>query len=263
MRDISTGDYHAKRKLTREQAQEIRSKYKPGETTYQQLADEYDVDIGIIMNIIRNRTYYERKYKPKNSEVSIRRKLTQEDAHIIRERYKTERITLNALAREFGVPNSSVVGNIIHNKTYRDPDYTPPSSKELRQRALTITDAYIIRERYKTERIALSALAREFGVSNSVVGNIIHNKTYCDPNYTPPSDDERRHWKLSNEDITAIISEAKLDRTKYKDLAKKYGIHPTQITNIVRRNGIPPRVASSKRPSSPKMEMESGQIPLL
>jgi len=50
-----------KRKLTDEQAQQIRNKYKPRKYTYQKLADEYNVSYRTIKDIVSNKSYIKKE----------------------------------------------------------------------------------------------------------------------------------------------------------------------------------------------------------
>ncbi len=172
MRDIAKAGYSRRRRLTLEQAKAIRAKYEPGKITYKKLANEYNVDVGTIMYIIKNETYIDPDYTPKNPGIGAKRKLSMSDANAIREKYQSERVTL-------------------------------------------------------------STLAREFGSHQSIIGRIVRNETYHDPNYTPPSPEEMRLWKLSNVDKEAIISESRSGIVTRKQLAKKFGVGVSQITKVI------------------------------
>jgi len=160
-------------------------------------------------------------------------KLTWAVAQAIREDYEPGKITYKELADRYSVTNGTI-SNIVMNKTFHDPEYTPRNSESSVRRKLSTVKANIIRERYATERITESALGREFGVDRSVIGKVIRNETYYDSAYAPPSPDERRLWKLSNADKEAICSEYESGATR-KGLAEKFGVSCSQIGNILRR----------------------------
>ena len=188
-------------------------------------------------------------------------KLTWSYARAIRAEYEPGRITWQEIADKYGVA-SGTVGNIINNKTYFDRHYTPPNPGMSVLRKLTMADANAIREKYKSERITLNALAREFGVSRSIITGVVRNETYYDPAYTPPSSEETRQWKLSNNDVAAILSEYKSSRVTYRSLATKYGVTPSHISEVIQKNGGAPKQASTKRPSHSGSRVERQQLTL-
>ena len=114
-------------------------------------------------------------------------KLTWEDALKIRAMYEPGKIAWQAIADEFGVTKAAI-GSIINNKTFPDTNYAPQKPGISVLRKLATETVNIIREKYEDSRVTLSALAREFSVSRSVIGEIIRNESYHDPNYKPPSD---------------------------------------------------------------------------
>ena len=121
-------------------------------------------------------------------------KLTWEQVKEIRERYAPGKISHEKLAREYKV-TAAAIRHIIINKTFHDPGYTPKTTEVSVRRVLTDVDAATIRRRYCAEPIGMSDLAREFDVSLAVITGIIHNKTYRDADYTPPTSDFiRQRW---------------------------------------------------------------------
>lgn len=51
--------------------------------------------------------------------------LTREKVHKIREAYRSGGWSMDSLAREYGVSQPTIF-MIVHNRTWKDPDYTPP-----------------------------------------------------------------------------------------------------------------------------------------
>ena len=175
MRDtVWRGFNHATQKLTPEQAKEIRDRYEPGVISAKELGQQYEVDAGQILNIISNKSFHDPDYIPKNPEFNLNRKLRQEDADTIRERWQTERISFHALSRAYQV-------------------------------------------------------------DKSVISGIVYNETYYDSNYTAPSADERRLWKLSANDKAAIVAEFQAGATR-KELAEKYGVGKDSINAVIRKD---------------------------
>ena len=121
MQDTVNVGNHATQKLTWNQVNEIRARYKPGETTYKRLGDEFDVTAGAIYRIIINQTFRDPTYSPRNPETSVRRKLSKDDASSIRNKYASKIMSAISLRREYGV-SKSVIQGIVSNRTYRDPD---------------------------------------------------------------------------------------------------------------------------------------------
>lgn len=165
-------------------------------------------------------------------------KLTWADVRVIRDEYEPRKITYKKLADRYGVTNGAI-SNIVMNRTFHDPDYTPRNPESSVRRKLSTADANVVRERYAAERITERTLGREFGVDSSVIGGVIRNETYYDPAYTPPSPDEKRLWKLSNADKEAICSEYESGATR-QQLAEKFGVSCSQIGNVLRRVTLQP-----------------------
>ncbi len=124
MKDSVHAGNHATQKLAWNQVREIREKYSPGKTTYEKLAGEYDVTAGAIYRIITNRTFYDSTYIPRNPNLSVRRKLSEDDARSIRMKFGTQRNSASSLSREYSV-STSVIYGIVFNRTYHDPNYVP------------------------------------------------------------------------------------------------------------------------------------------
>ena len=172
MRDAVDDGNHATQRLTWQQARSIRNQYQPGKTTYQRIADMYGVTIHAIYMVVNNKTFHDRHYTPRNPEVSVRRKLSASNVSAIRAKYKIERITLNALAREFGI-SGPTVGGIIRNETYYDPAYTPPLLDKIPRWKLSNADDEAIIAEYESGIATHKQLAEKFGVSSSQIANVI------------------------------------------------------------------------------------------
>lgn len=160
-------------------------------------------------------------------------KLTFEQAKEIRAKYEPGVISAKELGQQYGIVPSQIL-NIISNKSFPDPDYTPKNPEFSVRRKLQPEDAPIIRERWQAEQISFHALGREYGVNKGAISRIVYNKTYHDPNYTPPSADERRLWKLSPNDKAALIADFQAGATR-KELAEKYGVNYNTIRSTIRQ----------------------------
>jgi DNA-binding MarR family transcriptional regulator len=108
--------------LTWVQVRTIRALYAAGRTTMPQLAETYGVHHATISAIIRGQTWPDPDYLPP---APTRAQLLKE-ARVIRAQYATGRVSLAAIAEEFGL-DKGTVSRIVNNKIRRDPDYTPPA----------------------------------------------------------------------------------------------------------------------------------------
>lgn len=160
-------------------------------------------------------------------------KLTFEQAKEIRAKYEPGIISPDSLGREFGV-GAEQIRRIISNKSFPDHDYIPKNPEFNLNRKLRQEHADTIRERWQTERISFHALSREYQVDKSVISGIVYNETYYDSNYTAPSAEERRLWKLSPNDKATIVAEFQAGATR-KELAEKYGVGKDSINAVIRK----------------------------
>jgi DNA invertase Pin-like site-specific DNA recombinase len=84
----------------------------------------------------------------------------------------------------FNVPLATIT-NIIYNTSYKNDNYIPPARKKyIGENAvkakLTNSLANEIRKFYNENKISYSKLANKYGISKSMVGDIIRNETYFD-----------------------------------------------------------------------------------
>lgn len=183
------GESHHHAKLTQAQADEIR-RLAP-HTTQDMLAMKFNVSRTTISNILSNQTYttsssFPIQKKEQSGENNSKAKFTWEQIRDIREKAKTMRLT--EIADEYGVAPTTI-GPIVHNKTWYDPDYTPPEKLQTtgtvsHQSKLTMEQVNEIRSIWRTTTIP--SLAQKYNVDSSSISSIIKNKTYVDSSYVPP-----------------------------------------------------------------------------
>ena len=161
--------------------------------------------------------------------------LSFELAREIRNKYRPGITTYKMLAVEYGVSTWTIQG-VLKNQTFHDPQYVPNTPEESVRRKLTMKDVTVIRGRYKGERVTMSQLGREYGVHQSVISDIVQNTYYHDPNYQPPPPNEVRSWKLSPDDVDAIITELSQGGVSQSSMAKKYRVDPSRIGQILRKS---------------------------
>lgn len=109
--------------------------------------------------------------------------LTRAQVAAIRETYATGDTTMQPLADTYNI-HITTVWQIIRNKIWYDPRYTPPQPD--RRVRLTWERVRKMRTQYATGRMTMLALADEHGVSKSTVSRVITNETWHDPDYIPP-----------------------------------------------------------------------------
>ena len=103
-------DITKNRRLTMEQAREIREKYSTGDYNTVQLSEEYDVSIPVINKIIKNKSYIDNEYNYEPKKVF--RKINQSQREEIKSKYVPRKYPLSKLAKEYGVTHG-VIWRII------------------------------------------------------------------------------------------------------------------------------------------------------
>lgn len=101
-------------------------------------------------------------------------KLNWNKAKEIRRKYKIGRYTHKSLAQEYGVEESGIC-NIINNKKWIDENYI---FSRLIKTKLNMEKAKEIRKKYKTGKFLYKVLAKEYGVSVSVICCVVNNKSW-------------------------------------------------------------------------------------
>lgn len=171
------------RKFTEEDIRDIRSLY-PG-LTQQQIADEYDISIALVNQILQGNSYadidfcvpYIPAQRDTTGKSNPHSKLTPDQVKYIRSVYP--KVSMDELGRKFDV-DATCIGDIIKNKTWYDPTYTSPSTARIGEShhhsKLTQTQADEIRRlsSYTTQ----NKLSVQFNVSRTTISNILSNKTY-------------------------------------------------------------------------------------
>ena len=179
MRDVAKDGYHAhaNRKLTWEQVRAIRDEYQPGKITYKQLGYKYNVTAAEISNIINNKTYYASDYTPKNPGVNVNRRLSMDVANELRRRFRNERVTQSALAREYDV-SLPVVSRIIRNEYYVVPNYIPPPPNATRRWKLSDDDIAWAHSQFTAHPHAdtIRACAKKLGVNPAHLSRILRRR---------------------------------------------------------------------------------------
>lgn len=156
-------------------------------------------------------------------------KLTLDDAAEIRQLFAAGGISRREIARRYGV-SSGAIALIVANKTFYDPDYTPPTPRKNRAAGELDADrARQIRQRYAEGGISQRELADQFECSAGAVSRIVRNRLYPDPDYVVP---QRKHYNQKLTKIQADEIREKIQQgATQAALAKEYGVCQSTIGN--------------------------------
>ena len=101
-------------------------KYQKENITQKQLAVEYNINQTCVSKIVLNQVWVDEKYKAIKKDYSKEKsplsRLTIEQVHEIRQRYKEENISHLQLSKEYKV-SEGCIQLIIHNKRWKDKNY--------------------------------------------------------------------------------------------------------------------------------------------
>lgn len=187
-------------------------------------------------------------------ELSGAAKLTWAKVAEIRRRYAEETITTNALAVEHGV-SVPAIEHVLAQKTWQTDE--PPVKRdginrnanklkgEQQQDAkLTWELVREIRTLYPASGMPTDVIAARYGVAQRVIYLVLCNKGWHDPSYDasvyirakPRPSGERNHGaKLTWAIVREIRARYIFRKVTAKMLAAEYGISPTHVEKIVRR----------------------------
>jgi DNA-binding transcriptional regulator YiaG len=217
LRDHVKGEMHPRHKLTRLQVQTIRGTYGKGGVSQQALAEEYAVEQTNIGQIIRGENW-----KHLNNSGPIRRpdypRLSPEQVTGIRLKAKT--VTSVQLAEQFHV-SDALISDIVKNRLYPDPNYSPPRGN-LRPSRLDDSDLANIRK-LASEGASIGDIAKKFAINYQHVWKLVQDHPY-----------HVKKPKFTSEQIRTIRERyAKGDITQPK-LAAEFGVSFSMISNITR-----------------------------
>lgn len=230
--------------LTNEQAKEIRKEYNENNNINStELAKKYNVNAGVIKTIVKNETYCDETYIPKNSyrykpqiihsgAEHINARFTKEEIKQIREEYNNTDVTLIELENKYEYDSINLLG-IIHNKTYHDETYIPKDSYKYKKCLVNQNLANKIREEYSSTDIEYAELSEKYNLAVPTLCDIITNKSWYDENYIY----KKRSKSLTNNkldwDKVRSIRKEKSEGLSTKELVVKYGVSKSSITSII------------------------------
>jgi plasmid maintenance system antidote protein VapI len=159
------------------------------------------------------------------------------------------------LAHNFGledIPNSVVVRHLCNNPicvnpahlvlgTYKDNSQDMVAAGNARSGEgncnAKLTELLVaeIRELWDTGKWSKGSLADKFGVTTSAIGNIVTNKTWKDPNYSPRkfAENGNHRWKYGQQVIDEV-RELRDSGKSYGQISAITGVSKSQISNIIR-----------------------------
>lgn len=130
-------------------------------------------------------------------EAALSTKITAEDARAIRSEFSSTSRRVDDIAARYGLSRAHTY-DIIYNISWPDEDYeyTPRNVKNWRtgedcyQSVLTEEKVRQIRAEAHTGRSS-QEMAMEYGVTAAHINQIVSNRRWKDPSYTPPTPEER------------------------------------------------------------------------
>lgn len=102
-------------------------------------------------------------------------KLDEEKVREIRQLYNEGYLSQDALSKKYGTTEPNI-SRIVNNKGWYDPNYKPTRTKA----KLDVEKVHDIRLKYAKGNVSQRALARDYGVNQSVIGRIIRNELWKD-----------------------------------------------------------------------------------
>lgn len=189
------GENSPRSTFTWEEVNRLRSEYLGGKTL-RQLVEETGRPSPTLQKILGGHTWKDETYTPltagdllKRGDYVTRSTLTLEQVKDLRKRATKDKRTLKAWAEEYGT-DTSVVGPILRNVTYRDENFKPIHYRESkRENFLKLTPQQVreIRETRRKEYVPSFELGRKYGVGESTINKILSNKLWRDEGFDPES----------------------------------------------------------------------------
>lgn len=181
-------------------------------------------------------------------------KLTAAQATEIRQRWATDTTRVVDLAAEYGVSARTIVS--VVRQEHWGVDGTP-RTRSTAQRAelrrgersacalFTWEQVRDMRRRYAEGGVSGSEMSREYGVAESCILDILHNTTWYDAAYTPPTElqavfdhciargERNGNARLTQEAVRAIRTRFDSTRATIEQIAAEYGVYGSVIAKVV------------------------------
>lgn len=239
---------------------EIRKRSLSGERIKDIIRD-YPVDESTVGHVVRNTTWVDPDYHPRDV-TKYPRRLTRDEIRVLRDEAKKEKHTAIYWSDEWGISNSRVT-RILSNITAHDPKYDPsgvlPDSAEAHS-GLTWPDVEEIRRHRSHVRETNTVTGSRYGVPEAVIKKVLNNWTFVDPEFdksliltvAPGS------WvsKLTQLDADAIRNLRQSTWVGLKEIADEYGVSTSTIKSVLDNRTYPDPCYSKESivPFSGKLE---------
>lgn len=223
--------------LTWKEAKEIRRRSLAGESI-RDIHASYDVEESTIGQVVRNTTWHDPSYIPRDYNPYPRR-LTREEVRNLRELAQGELRTASDWAREWGISVSRVI-RILGNETAPDPTYDPAGvlrDEAEAHSALTWGQVREIREHRQLQEETNTVTGSRYGVPESVIKKVLNNWTFKDPDFDPERVKTPRtgSWveKITQGTANEIRQRRKNQWERLVDLAGEYGVSTSTIRGVL------------------------------
>ena len=233
-------------KLTAEDVRQIRERYKRGDISRSELAEQYPITESNVGNIVTGETWghvggptVEAGVHAADSDLS---KLTAEQVKEIRKRYNRGDITQAELAEEYPVSQSGIA-SIINEDTWTHID-GPTVQEDVRGgkgkgSKLTAEEVKEIRERYQSDEVTQQELAEEYPISLASINSILRGENWSHVGgpiaEKSAKGEDSKLAKLTAEDVREIRRRYEEEDVSQADLAEEYPTSRPNIGMIVRR----------------------------
>jgi group I intron endonuclease len=241
------GEDNPSAKLNWGKVNEIRKIYNEQNITMTELSLKYGVDSSEISHVIFNKNWKDPNYvSPQKSKKLYGKfvKLSEKDAKEIRELYRSNNFTQEEIAQKYKVSRGCILA-IIRNESWKDASWNFSLIKTIghRNAILSFEKAREIRVEYYNKDVTMRELAIKYGVKDSVISNVVNNKTWKDENYVFPGKKENICYKnLKRGEARSFLCQSQVDEIRrlwsdteltQQQIAEKLKVSRGCINNIV------------------------------
>lgn len=181
----------------------------------------------------KRREYYSSLDRPLVKRKKQETKITFDDAKEIRRLYNEEDMIMADIAKKFNLAPSHTSA-IINNKSHVDKSYEKTKLRDEKYKTrITDEQASEIRKKFNDENVSYSELAKQYGITDTTISDIIVNRKHYDPNYV--------RTNVSNVPVKLNLETAKQIRREYNEgtlnfvkMGGKYGVSQQCISAIIK-----------------------------
>lgn len=167
-----------------------------------------------------------------------RAKMTNEEVIEVRERY-IQGESINSIYKDYCniYHNFGTFQNIVLGRSYHEVGHIPTKEAKNAQhgnRKFTSEQIINIRKQYYEQCKTQQSIAEQFGVSQSVIKDIVNYETYKEVNADIKNNRKRKNYRFSADEVREIRKLAAEGATS-NFLANKYNVNTTVINKCVKR----------------------------